>query len=160
MFRANRLALLVFSALLVTGFQSVYAKAEEIVASGTITYSVAPVSKTPLKNERVLERNQLKGTVIASDPKVPIHLNEQNCAVTSITAVGILADGVGFCDGVDDDGDVWWMWYVYADKNRIWNFVGGTGKFEDIKGGGTLTILSPLSDGNLKISWQGKWKMK
>jgi hypothetical protein len=69
-------------------------------------------------------------------------------------------DGHGYCDAVDADGDRWWIWWNNTPESNRWGFIGGTGKYEGIKGGGTTTPLAQMADGRAAITWNGSWTMK
>ena len=66
----------------------------------------------------------------------------------------------GHCDGVDADGDVWTIWYGGDEDGGDWGYMGGTGKFEGIEGGGTFSAESQWSDGRGINSWEGKYTLR
>ncbi len=64
------------------------------------------------------------------------------------------------CGGVDADGDVWTIWYGGDEDGGDWGYMGGTGKFEGIKGGGTFSAESQWSDGRGINSWEGTYTLR
>ena len=69
-------------------------------------------------------------------------------------------NGHGYCDAVDADGDRWWIWWNNTPESNKWGFIGGTGKYEGITGGGTTESLAQMADGRAAITWDGHWTMK
>lgn len=135
--------------------------AAEVSASGTVTYIATPMGQSPLGDGRILSRVHLKGMVVASDPSVSLHLASQDCVGTTLLdAGGVQTYGAGTCDGVDADGNTWWIWWRNTPQERTWSFIGGTGKFEGVSGGGTTKVLGATEDGRLTISWEGRWSTK
>ena len=138
-----------------------HAKAEEFSGKGTVTYVPVDSETIELPDSSLLRRAHMKGVILADDTKVPFHLATQDCAGSeTLSPEGVAEAGRGYCDTVDADGDVWWMWWDNDPKPGAWGILGGTGKYEGMTGGGTTKALSQHSDGRLVLSWEGKWKMK
>jgi len=134
--------------------------AAEVKAAGSATYITVSSESTP-HGEMTLEREHSKTVILADDPNAPIHLSTQDCSGTNL----IGADGVpivasGYCDGADKDGDIWWIWFHNSAAGNKWGFLGGTGKFEGVTGGGTTEQQVFMPDGRLVIRWEGTWEMK
>ena len=137
------------------------APAAEIKASGSVSYVTVSSEADELADGRTLVRSTSKGIVRADDPTVSVHLSSQDCSGTDlIAAEGNFVLGQGYCDGVDKDGDVWWIWWRNSEQENVWGFLGGTGKYEGIEGGGTTAIETRLPDGRMSIRWQGTWQTK
>ena len=99
-----------------------------------------------------------KGIIMASDTKSPLHLCTQDASGTAVLAAdGSLVMASGYADGINADGDVFWIWWRNSPTERKWGYLGGTGKFAGIKGGGTTVQLSVHPDGRSSISWEGEW---
>lgn len=148
------------AAMLVAGGAVAPAIADDMAGNGTVSY----VTKN-LAGRNVSTGNlgimHAKGTIIASDPAHPMHLNTHDCTGSAIAdANGAPTGGAGNCVAVDGDGDVWWLWYRSDAMGSTWGVMGGTGKFEDAEGGGTTKNIALSPDGRLTISWEGTIKMK
>lgn len=156
----------VFSILTILGSAAILAfapnvQAEEITGSGTVTYLTKVISKSKLADGNSLNNMFMKGMVIASDENVPVHLSRQDCTGATIVApTGEQLEGAGSCNGLDRDGDIWWIWWRNTSESRLWGFLGGTGKYQGVEGGGTTEVLSAAPDGRVAVTWQGKWVMK
>ncbi len=106
-------------------------------------------------------RISLKAIILADDPSNPLNLTEHDCLGGFILGPdGDTGNGAGFCDGIDKDGDVYFMWYRNDGADRRWGFLGGTGKFDGVDGGGTTEVIGGAPDGRAVVKWQGKWTMK
>ena len=136
------------------------AEAGEESGSGTVTYAPAAVDNTQLPDGGMMQRSHIMGIVLADDPSNSIHLASQDCFGTTLIAADGTANGHGYCDAVDTDGDRWWIWWNNTPESNKWGFIGGTGKYEGIKGGGTTTPLAQMADGRSAITWNGHWTMK
>ncbi len=137
------------------------AQAQTVTGSGWVTYVPHSTETLVLPDGNTLERSHLKGVVIAADPEVPFHLSSQDCSGTNVLGSdGAPLLGSGYCEGVDRDGDVWWIWWRNAPDGDTWGFTAGTGKYEGIEGGGTTQPQFQGSDGRFVISWEGTWQMK
>jgi hypothetical protein len=130
-----------------------------MTGSGTVTYIPASMENVERPDGTIFQRSHLKGVVVATDAAVPFHLSNQDCVGGNIIgADGALLDGHGYCDGVDADGDVWWIWWHNSVDENVWGFMGGTGKYEGIEGGGTTQVQSQSADGRMVITWEGTWQ--
>ena len=114
-----------------------------------------------LPDGRTVTRQVLRGTAIADDPNTPLSLASQDCMFTTVTAAdGKTFSSGGFCDGVDKDGDVYWA-IGKADQNGgEWHYLGGTGKFEGLEGGGTYQLALEWPDGKVLATWEGTGTLK
>ncbi len=133
----------------------------QMSGEGTVTYVPVVMEMSPRPDGTMLQYAHQKGVVVATDPSVPLHLNAQDCVgATVVTAEGMVVQGHGSCFGTDASGDMWWIWYsTHSDGSGTWGFMGGTGKFEGIEGGGTTQSNPPTADGRLHITWDGSWQM-
>jgi len=146
-------------AILLTG--SVGAAAASGSDGGTITYTIKHIDDQKLANDYMLSRDQYKGLMIAKDPATPFDNAAHNCLGSLVVNPGrgppLQINGV--CDGVDKDGDVFWMWFHDEGNTHTWSFMGGTGKFDGLTGEGTTSQIS-AGPNQLVIGWEGSWKMK
>ena len=157
MSRSYTVALMICCVLGVAG--SVAAQTYEL--KGHSTWAPESVSTITLEDGRTVTRQILKGTAINDDPNTPLSWASQDCMFTTVTA----ADGKSFssggsCDGIDKDGDVYWA-YGKADENGgKWWYLGGTGKFEGLEGGGTYQLALQWPDGKVLATWDGTATVK
>ena len=135
--------------------------AAEESASGTVTYIPVHSASEKLANGDTSQMMHLKGVVLTDDSSTSLHLAMQDCVGTTvIPADGAPPDGAGYCAGTDADGDLWWIWWHNGPDGNNWGFLGGTGKFKGIEGGGTTDQLVMGADGRQAISWKGSWTTK
>ena len=144
---------------LVIGSVAAPATAGDEMGSGTVTYAPAMVETVELPNGGMMQRSHIMGIVLADDPSNSIHLASQDCFGTTVVSADGTAVGNGYCDAVDANGDRWWIWWHNSPDANTWGFMGGTGKYEGIKGGGTTTPLAQMADGRTAIMWDGHWTM-
>ena len=156
--KKNHVVLLMVCCVLMLGGA---AGAETYELSGASTWNPESVSTMTLPDGRILTRQTLRGTAIADDPNTPLSMASQDCMFTTVTA----ADGKSFntggsCDGVDKDGDVYWAVGTASEEGGTWRYIGGTGKFEGLEGGGTYQLALEWPDGKVMATWDGKATMK
>lgn len=132
--------------------------AADVSGNGTVTYAITPLGQAKLSDNLTLTRFHMKGVVVAEDASTPIHLSTQDCVGAGIRdSLGTEIEAAGSCDGVDKDGDVWWIWWKSSPSERTWGFMGGTGKYDSAKGGGTTSSILETADGRSTITWEGAW---
>ena len=149
--------------LLCVGLLFAFAGNAEAQTEGTGTVTLIPYwsESVPLPDGTMLMRDHSRGVVLADDPaSVAFHMSAQDCRGTSImSADGELLKGHGYCDSVDGDGHVYWIWYENTPGVNTWGFMDGTGKYEGMEGGGTVEP-TVLPDGRVVITWKGSWTTK
>jgi hypothetical protein len=105
-----------------------------------------------LSNGLKLIVNTQIGVLLPEDPAVP---SPRGYAASSDNGVTVWKDGERLADvmlleDVDAEGDMSWLVHVwwYARGRGLYKFVGGTGKWEGIRGEGTTlpAILKPRTD--------------
>lgn len=138
------------------------AQAKEEKGEGKVAYVILSSTEFQMPDGRTARRIHQRGTILAEDPASSIHKSSQDCFGTMImSADGPPAPGYGYCDGVDTDGDLWTIWWKNeSGGGSNWGFLGGTGKFKGVEGGGTTKTELQSPDGRMLISWQGKWTLK
>ncbi|KPK62595.1 MAG: hypothetical protein AMS21_07385 [Gemmatimonas sp. SG8_38_2] len=158
--RRRSIALTVATALFCLG-AAAEAQAQSMSGGGLALYVPQAAESYQLPDGRTVQPLNLVGFVTANDPENPLHMMNQNCAGTTIVAPeGETMDGHGHCVGIDSEGDVAWLWWSSAEVGNTWGFLGGTGKFEGIEGGGTTAPGPIWPDGKYIITWEGTWEMK
>jgi hypothetical protein len=137
------------------------AEAQQTVSSSGHGVFVPQASESyQLPSGETVQRDQSSSFIVADDPNSPFHLTSWNCTGTVVmSADGTSGSGGGYCDGVDSDGDVWWIWWNGAGGGE-WGFLGGTGKFEGIEGVGIWKIEYEWPDGKFINSWEITYTMK
>jgi len=134
------------------------ALAEQMSGGGYVVYTPSSTETLALANGDSLHRVVASGIVLSSDPEATYHLGAQTCTTTFIVpADGGATVSKGFCDGVDRAGDAWWVLTGGAPERGIFRFVGGTGRYAAIDGGGTTRTVVQYPDGRYAIAWEGKW---
>jgi|LKGT01.1.fsa_nt_gi hypothetical protein len=135
--------------------------AQERSHSGDFAFMTTASEEMPLSDGQVLMRVVQSGMVFADDPASPIDRTATTCTGSTVMdATGRATVVSGHCDGVDADGDVWTIWYGGDEDGGDWGYMGGTGKFEGIEGGGTFSAESQWSDGRGINSWEGKYTLR
>lgn len=130
--------------------------------SGHVSYHQLFSSESQGKDGTVVQQSMTRGTIVGSEASNPFHLTTQTCSGTNIlSAKGQPIESCGSCDGVDADGDIWWLTYHNnPDGKNTWKIIGGTGKYKKMTGGGTTTPMMASPDGKmLTITFEGSWKM-
>ena len=139
---------------------SVSAVAADGKGGGTATYVMTHIGDRPVAGGNMLGQDHLKGVMLADGGTGPFHLAVHDCLSSMVAGPDGAPQQInGVCDAIDKDGDVFWMWFHNQGETHVWTFMGGTGKFDGITGGGTTKELASKPD-RLVISWEGSWKMK
>lgn len=116
-------------------------------------------STTKLPDGRTIQRLYLQGFAIVDQGNGPFRSVSQDCMFTVITSADASsASSGGYCDGVDADGDVFWVWAQADQTGGNWHYIGGTGKFTGIQGGGPYRTTAQFADGKALATWSGTWK--
>lgn len=112
-----------------------------------------------LPDGRTVTRQVLSGFSMNEEPNTPFRTS-QDCMFTTVTAADGSFESGGFCDAVDADGDVYWAVGSATEKGGKWSYLGGTGKFEGLTGGGTYQLALEWPDGKLMATWDGTAETK
>ena len=128
---------------------------------GQSLYTPEVLSTFQLEDGTTVSRVSSSGFIISKDKDSPFHMVNQFCSGTNVVAAGESEpEAYGYCEGLDRDGDMYFLsWYNSPDKNT-WRLLGGTGKFDGISGGGTTAGVFTWADGKFVIDWEGTWTMK
>ena len=134
----------------------VFAAAKETTASGSATYIPISETKEMLPNGMTMTRLTSKCLVISDDESVDFHLAPQISTGSILSdANGKVLMSMGYGETIDADGDVMVIWWRGNETGSVWGFMGGTGKYEGIAGGGTSENIVLHSDGSQHIRWEG-----
>lgn len=99
--------------------------------------------------------------VMGNNAGNPFHLSSLDCYSTYVLPSGAEnGPGAGYCDGIDQDGDVWWITFKGDFAGGMWNISGGTGKFDGMTGGGSYTAAAQMEGGRSFTTWDGTWETK
>ena len=120
----------------------------------TVTESIA------LPGGATVRRTASSGFIVTPDPDNPLNEANHKCSTTNLIAADGSVSVAGYCDGIDADGDAWWLWIRGDQDGGTWAYIGGTGKFDGIEGGGTYSVGDGWPDGRIINSWEGSWTMK
>ncbi|MEX0332288.1 MAG: hypothetical protein AB3N64_12780 [Puniceicoccaceae bacterium] len=147
--------LLAFFAL---GTFPVLVQAESFETSGSATYIVTDNQVTTHANGTTTIVQTSKTIIECDDESVSFHKAPQTAIGTIVQdAEGNVIANMGYCYAVDADGDVMYLNWRMVGNGSEWSFVSGTGKYENIEGGGTSEVLALMEDGSQMIRWHGKW---
>jgi len=136
--------------------------AQDVKASGTNMFVPKVVESFSLADGSKASRVFFSGFITADDPANPLRLSSMTCSGTTIDAKdGKPVRSAGTCDSVDAQGDVAFYWWRADEKNGgRWGFLGGTGKWSNVEGGGTYDPAFQWKDGRQGNTWKGSWKAK
>jgi hypothetical protein len=128
---------------------------------GQAFYEPTVLETTELADGRVISRVSVSGFVVASNPNSPFHMVNQRCSGTNIFAVGQSEPtAFGYCEGLDRNGDMFFISWANGPGGNTWQLLGGTGKFAGISGGGTTKTVFTWADGKYVINWDATWTIK
>jgi hypothetical protein len=135
--------------------------AQQMSGGGYVALVPKPAVTSETPDGRVLQMVGVDGIVFGDEESNPFGMATQSCSGTVVMA----ADGSdlmakGYCDGVDLEGDVWWISWEETAAGGSWNLLGGTGKFEGVSGGGQTSRVAEWPDGRYVVRWDGTWTMK
>lgn len=87
------------------------------------------------------------------------HGATQQCLATIVNgADGSVIEGHGSCDGIDPDGDVWWISLsLDGDGPYRWSITGGTGKYEGLAMSGVSSLVAEHEDGVVVVRYEGNY---
>ena len=114
-----------------------------------------------LADGRMLMRIHDAVVIMGNNPGNPFHLTSLDCFSTFIaTPDAKSGNGGGYCQGLDKDGDAWWISFRGDFAGGTWTFIGGNGKFEGVTGGGTYKPVAQMEGGRSLSVWDGTWELK
>ena len=107
------------------------------------------ISSLPLNNGQTATRIAYHVGVVTDAQEGLFHGGTQQCLAAVVqNADGSTVEGHGACDGIDPDGDVWWISFTMeGDAPISWTIAGGTGKYEGLAMSGVTDFLVQHADG-------------
>jgi hypothetical protein len=151
----------VSAVLMISAAVSTCQAAEMSFSGHSVWAPMKATSTMKLPDGRTVQRLYLKGFATVDHGTAPgdFHSVSQDCMFTAITSAdGSSESSGGYCDGVDSDGDVFWVWGQADKSGGTWHYIGGTGKFMGIQGGGPYKLTIQFPDGKAFATWSGTWK--
>ncbi|HSC66759.1 MAG TPA: hypothetical protein VLC79_03640 [Cellvibrio sp.] len=136
--------------------------AETLPQSGTINIQSIVKAGAPAKFNDDYSHNGVTGVTFNEKGSGPLHLGKVACSISSFTRREINRQ-IGFCTFEDKDGDNIFIQYAggsHANNefNAASDIMGGTGKFEGIRGVGSSACANTDSKGEFpcteKIDYQ------
>jgi hypothetical protein len=148
--------------LVCLGLIALTAAGAEVTASGKNMFVPKIHKSFELGDGTTANRMTFSGFMTADNADNPLHLASMECSGTAVTDdAGEQVSAAGSCDSVDGDGDVaYYWWSMDRDQGGRWGFLGGTGKWVGVEGGGTYEEAYDWKDGKTGNNWKGTWKMK
>lgn len=136
--------------------------AQEVKAASGSNMFVPKIEQTfALADGSTANRMTFTGFMTADDPSNPLRLASMTCTGTAIVSKDAKPiRSAGTCDSVDGDGDVAFYWWRADGTAGRWGFMGGTGKWTNVDGGGTYEPSMTWKDGRQANKWKGSWKSK
>lgn len=133
------------------------------VAADTAGYTIGTqkvLSTMALKNGLTATRVAYSVGLATDTHEGLFHGATQQCLATIVSdAGGSVVEGHGGCDGIDPDGDVWWLSLsVEADGPFRWTITGGTGKYEGLTGSGVSNPVAEHEDGIVVFRYEGNYE--
>ncbi len=151
------------TAILVAGaaFVARSARATDVSGSGKNMFVNKVLETFNLADGTTANRVLSNGFIAADDPASPLYLASMTCSGMSVMRGAVTINAAGTCDSVDSGGDVAFYWWRYDEKGGgRWGFLGGTGKWSGVEGGGTYAPAYAWKDGRTGNTWKGAWKTK
>ncbi len=149
---------LLLSLVVLVGFASAQTQIpKEGTSSGIVAFSNT-FKALPMGQERVQITYEVFGVVITDSPDAIMHKASQHCLGAMHVIKGAYDDDGGFCVNTRPDGDKIFLTYKASGKmgqnaKGTFTYVGGTGKFVGIQGGGEIeriTGVRPAADGTVQ----------
>jgi hypothetical protein len=111
---------LVLSAL-ASGMLPSIVQAAEIKVSGTVTYVTVSQEPSDVPGDRSILYSHDKGIIQTGDATSPINGAAGDCFDTIVLgADGNVAEGAGYCDAFDKDGDAYWWTWTGTEPGSTW----------------------------------------
>ena len=133
------------------------AVAADAAGYGAGTQTVLSTMK--LKNGRTVARVMSSIGLSTDAHEGRFHGGTQKCLASIVTgADGAVVEGHGSCDGIDPDGDVWWISLSLDGGGPYhWSITGGTGKYEGLSMSGVSNVVAEHEDGIVVVRFEGNY---
>ncbi len=133
-----------------------------VVAADTAGFtsgSTKVLATIPLNNGMTATRIHYLVGVVTDTQEGMFHGGTQQCLATVISDTeGALVEGHGACDGIDPEGDLWWISIEIAPDAPIrWTVTAGTGKYDGLKMSGVNTAIAEHADGITLGRFEGNY---
>lgn len=117
------------------------------------------IISVPLKNGLTATRVAYHVGVVTDTREGLFHGGTQQCLATIVqNADGSTVKGHGMCDGIDPEGDVWWISFTMeGDAPLSWTIAGGTGKYDGLAMSGVTNFVAEHADGIMVGRWEGNY---
>ena len=117
------------------------------------------LSSIPLKNGQTAQRVLYLVGIVTDAQEGLFHGATQQCLATVVqTNDGSAVKGGGSCDGIDPDGDVFWLSFALeGDSPFLWTITGGTGKYADLEMSGVTNVIAQHPDGIIIGRFEGNF---
>ena len=118
------------------------------------------LSNLPLKNGLSVTRVASNIGLSSDAHEGLFHGATQQCLATIVSgADGSVIEGHGSCDGIDPDGDVWWISLsIGGDGPYHWSITGGTGKYKGLAMSGVSNVVAEHDDGIVVFRFEGNYE--
>lgn len=125
--------------------------------SGHVAGTQKMTRAMPLSGDRVARRMRFKVSILTDDASNPFNLASQDCMATYVFAEdGAPLGGHGYCDGITESGDIWWIHVELGSDGMVrWKHLGGTGALAGYEASGTTKILAEFEDGKVIGRFEG-----
>ena len=133
------------------------ASAQDLPNSGFVAGTSEELSSMELADGRIARRMFFSVSVVADDAENPFGNASQDCFATYVFETdGSPVGGRGVCDGINADGDIWWISLELRPDGLIhWEHIGGTGRLANVRSSGTTTTLAEFEDGKIVGRFEG-----
>ncbi len=131
------------------------------MGKGFSAYSTTKTDTVPLDDNRALLHIHNWGLFYTEDPASMLNQSRYDCFGTHlIDDEGVSLGGRGYCAGIADNGDLWWNRWSGTLSGGDWTFVGGTGRFANISGGGVWSSAAGFAPEETITVWEGRWQWR
>jgi hypothetical protein len=115
------------------------------------------ISSIPLGNGLTAVRVLYLVGIVTDAQEGLFHGATQQCLATVIqNEDGSVVEGHGACDGIDPEGDIWWLSISMEGDSPIqWAVTAGTGKYEGLVTTGFNTAIAQHADGMILGRFEG-----
>lgn len=159
--RLRRLAGTLFAAgFLATGLCSASQAGEKGSSSGDLIFEKTEKVDWSRGGTKLVTRT-ITGVTRAKDDGGPLNEAQFRCHMTLIVIEKSTtpAEGSGYCSGVGPKGNTWSMLLSGNEAGGTWQFVDGTGRYDNIKGSGTWRHKGSEKDKTERYEWAGTWEL-
>jgi len=131
------------------------------IGRGFSAYSTTKTDTVPLEGDQALLHTHDWGLFFTDDPASLLNQSRYDCFGTHlINSEGESLGGRGYCAGIAANGDLWWNRWTGTLTGGDWVFVGGTGKFAFISGGGQWSSAAGFALEETVTVWEGRWQWR